>query len=162
LTLYPDDPLAPEAGLSLVSAWLDLKDFAQASELGGRCSARFPAPRLSGSFRSARAVAGWSLRHHDEAGPAPRPTPAAGYVDDDGRRRPSDNRALAWYILGQIHHARRDAAKAEECYEKVAAEFQDAREALQSLRERELALPEVTIARPGETARVELRSRNLA
>ena len=64
-------------------------------------------------------------------------------------------------LAGQIHHARRDAAKAIECYEKVSEQFADAREALQGIRERQLALPEVTLARPGQGAAVAVVSRNL-
>jgi alpha-2-macroglobulin len=161
LTLFSDDPLAPEAGLSLVSAWLSLEDYPATSTLAGQLARRFPTPRFSDPFLYSKAVAEWSLGHDDAAVALLERIATVEYVDDAGRKTPSVNRALAWYILGQIRHARRDAAKAIECYEHVADQFADAREALQSLRERQLALPELTIARPGEPALLKVTSRNL-
>jgi hypothetical protein len=161
LAFYPEDPLAPEAGLSLVSAWLSLQDFAQASELAGALARRFKEPRFSDPFLYSRAVAEWSLGHDDVAMQMLERIATVEYVDAAGRKTPSVNRALAWYILGQIHHARREADLAVACYEKVKEQFQDAREALQGIRERELALPEVSLARPGEKAKLSISSRNL-
>ncbi len=161
LTLYPEDPIAPEAGLSLVSAWLSLKEFGHASELAGSLANRFREPRFADSFLYSRAVAEWALGHDDAATQMLERIATVEYADASGRKVPSVNRALAWYILGQIHHARREADAACACYEKVAEQFQDAREALQGIRERQLALPEVTLARPGEKAQVKLTSRNL-
>jgi tetratricopeptide (TPR) repeat protein len=161
LAFQPDDPLAPEAGLGLVSAWLSLQDYAAASELAGKLAQRFADPRFADSFLYSKAVAEWSLGHDDVATGLLERIATVEYTDTTGHRTPSANRALAWYILGQIHHARREAAAAVACYEKVAEQFPDAREALAGIRERTLALPEVTIARPGEKAKVTLTSRNL-
>ncbi len=161
LSLHPGDPLAPEAGLSLVSAWLSLEDYAQGSALAGRLAKRYAKPRFADSFLYSKAVAEWSLGHVDDAVQLLERIATVETVDESGRKAPSVNRALAWYILGQVHHARRDAAKAIDAYERVADQFADAREALQALRERQLVLPELSIARPGEPAQVTVSSRNL-
>ena len=67
---------------------------------------------------------------------------------EDGRRRPSENRDLALYILGQIHHARREPAQAA-TYGRVRTLFADAAEALAGFRGG-IALDEVTTVRTGE------------
>lgn len=161
LTLHPGDPLAPEAGLALVSAWLTLEDYTETSALAGRLAKRYAKPSFADSFLYSKAVAEWSLGHDDDAVKMLERIATVETVDESGRKEPSVNRALAWYILAQVHHAKRDAAKAIEAYEKVAEQFADAREALQALRERQLALPELSISRPGEPARLKVTSRNL-
>ncbi|MSR45831.1 MAG: hypothetical protein EXS13_01970 [Planctomycetes bacterium] len=157
----PADPLAPEAGLALVSAWLELDNWEQAASLSERLARRFPEPRFSDSFLYSKAVAEWSLGHDDAAKTLLERIAAAEYVEAGGKRVPSKNRELAWYILAQIHHARRDADGAARYYEKVAGGYPDAREALQGLRERRLELPEVTTARPGEKAALAITAKNL-
>jgi len=122
---------------------------------------RFREPRFADSFHYSKAVAEWSLGHDDAAMKMLERIATVEYVDEAGRRTPSVNRALAWYILGQIHHARREAEQACACYERVAEQFPDAREALLWIRERQLSLPEVTLARPGEKAALVVTSRNL-
>jgi hypothetical protein len=156
------DPLAPEAGLGLVAAWLGLDQWEAASTLADRLAKRFKEPRFADSFLYSKAVAEWSLGRDDSATALLERIAAAEYVEPGGRKMPSVNRDLAWYILAQIAHAKRDAAAAEGWYEKVAADFPDAREALEGLRERRLTLPEVTTARPGQKASLVLSSRNLA
>ncbi len=162
LAFSPSDPLAPEAGLGLVTAWLAIEEWEAASGLAERLAKRWSEPRFADSFLYSKAVAEWSLGHDDAARALLERIAVAEYVDASGRKVPSVNRDLAWYILAQIHHARRDAAAAMRCYEKVAGAFPDARDALHGLRERLLELPEVTSARPGEKPQVELRSKNLA
>jgi hypothetical protein len=82
-------------------------------------------------------------------------------VDEGGAERRSENRDLALYILGQIHHARQEFGDAARFYERVANVFADAREALADFRERRLALDEVTTFKPGEAVKVTVRHRNL-
>ncbi|MCA8982073.1 MAG: hypothetical protein KDC14_18725, partial [Planctomycetes bacterium] len=85
----------------------------------------------------------------------------AVYTDAKGREHPSENRDLALYLLGQIHHARQEFAEATEYYERVAELFSDAQEALAGFRSQRVELDEVTEAVPGEDVTVELRHRNL-
>ena len=158
----PADPLAPEAGLSLVAAWLTLGNWEQAATLAERLARRFPEPRFADSYLYSRAVAEWALGRDDVARELLERIAAAEYVEAGGRKVASQNRELAWHILGQIHHARRDGEAAARFYEKVAASVPDAREALAGLRERRLELPEVTTALPGGKVALALTAKNLA
>ncbi len=162
LAFAPSDPLAPEAGLALVSAWLSLADWDSASALAERLAKRWKEPRFADSFLYSKAVAEWSEGHDDVARSLLERIATADYVDAAGHHTPSINRDLAWYILAQIHHARRDATAAALCYERIAEAFPDAREALQGIRERVLSLPEATSARPGQKATIAVTSKNLA
>ncbi len=162
LALYGDDPLAADAGLNLVSAFLELEDYETTSALAGELAGRFTKPEFTDAFLYTRAVAEWSLSREDEAVRLLEGIAAAEYPDARGVARPSPNRDLALYILGQIFHARRDVARAAEYYARVEQQFRDARETLLDLREKRIGLPEVTTARPGEPVRLELEFRNVA
>src|SRR5262249_29166804 len=62
--------------------------------------------------------------------------------------QPSPNKWQAVYILGQIHDARLEPARALDYYRRVADRFSDAAGAVKSLTRKELKLPEVSVIRP--------------
>lgn len=161
LALYPQDPRAPEAALAMVGAFLELEDFERTASLSGEFAGVFAKPRHADSFAYTQAVAQWYLGEEDRALAQLERIAAAEYAGDGGARVPSENRDLALYILGQIHHARRDSDRAEEYYERVDEIFSDAAEALVSLRERRLELAELTTISPGKPAEVEITWRNV-
>jgi uncharacterized protein YfaS (alpha-2-macroglobulin family)/outer membrane protein assembly factor BamD (BamD/ComL family) len=161
LTLYHADPLAPEAGLNLVAAYLDLEDFETGVTLAQEMSGRFEKPRFQDAFRYSEAVAQWYMGKDDAAVRTLRGIADAQYKASNGAMVQSENRDLALYILAQIHHARRNFSEAAEYYEQVAAVFPDARDVLQGFQAKQIALDEVTEVRPGKTAEVELRYRNI-
>ncbi len=161
LALHSLDPQAPEAGLDLMTAHLSLDDYATASKLGGELADAYAEPRFADAFRYSRAVAEWYLGHDERAIELLEHIASAEYTAADGKKTPSPNRDLALYILGQIHHARQEFGKAAEYYERVQTLFADAREALASLHEKSISLPEVTNARPGEKTTLEIAHRNL-
>jgi hypothetical protein len=68
--------------------------------------------------------------------------------------RPSPNKWEATYILGQIHDARRQPAKALEYYKQVAERFSDAAGAIRAMTRKDLKLPEVTVLRPASRPEV--------
>ncbi|MCP3918095.1 MAG: outer membrane protein assembly factor BamD [bacterium] len=161
LGLYPTDPIAPDAGLNLVSAWLSLEDNETASALAGDLARRFDEPRYADAFLYTRAVAEWYLGNESNAVGLLERIAKATYPDANGKQQPSQNRDLALYILGQIHHARQEAPEATKYYERVKDLFPDAREALAGFRQKEIGLPEVTTARPGEEVAVMLTHKNV-
>jgi tetratricopeptide (TPR) repeat protein len=161
LTMYHADPLAPEAGLNLVAAYLDLEDFETGVTLAQEMSERFEKPRFKDAFRYSKAVAQWYMGKDDDAVRTLRGIADAQYQAPNGAMVMSENRDLALYILAQIHHARREFSEAAEYYEQVAAIFPDARDVLEGFRAKQIALDEVTEVRPGKTAEVELRYRNI-
>jgi len=161
LAMHPTSPLAPDAGLNLVSAYLGLPDYETAAELAGEMAELYTEPRFADAFLYTRAVARWHLGREEEALEALQRIAAAEYPDEQGRKHPSENRDLALYILGQIHHARQDAETASEYYRRVEDLFADAREALVDFKRQTLVLEEVTTARPGEAIELELTHRNV-
>ncbi len=161
LALYSGDPLADEAGLSLVSTYLAMRDFETAAELAERLGQRVQQDRFQDHFLYAQAVAEWSAGHLDRAIQLAGRVAESTAMGDDGREQPSENRSLALYILGQIHHAQQKPTEAIRYYEQVKEEFSDAREAIAYFREQRLDLAEVTTAAPGDSLALELRHRNL-
>jgi tetratricopeptide (TPR) repeat protein len=162
LALHPRDPQAPEAGLNLMTAYLALEDYGRAAQLGGELSKCFTEPRFADAFLYSSAVARWYLGEDQAAVGLLERIATAETTDESGRKSASPNRDLALYILGQIHHARREFGLAAGYYERVSQIFADARDTLDALREKHIALPEITRVRPGEKARLELSHRNVA
>ncbi len=160
-SLYARDPLAADAGLDLVSAHLDLEDYEDAAARAREMARRFPDPHWADTFAYTEAVAAWYLGRDGEARELLTRVAEALYVDEGGAERRSENRDLALYILGQIHHARQEFGDAAQYYERVSEVFADAREALADFRERRLALDEVTTFKPGEKVKLTVKHRNL-
>jgi hypothetical protein len=161
LAMYHDDPLAPEAGLNLVTAFLDLEDFETGVTLAQEMGERFEKPRFRDAFGYSEAVGQWYLGKEDAAIKRLRAIVDARYTQPDGTDRPSENRELALYILAQIHHARRKFDEAADYYTQVENVFADAREVLSGFRAKHIVLDEVTEVRPGRAAELELRYRNI-
>jgi hypothetical protein len=162
LAMHPRDPLAPEAGLNLVNAYLGIEDYARTAELGRELAPVYAEPRYADAFLYAAAVAEWNRGDDAAAQQLLKRIAEATYKDAAGVEQPSPNRDLSLYILAQIHHARQEFGSAAEYYQKVEALFADAREALAGIREKRIALPEVTTARPGAKVVVPLTYRNVA
>lgn len=161
LAFYPRDPRAPDAGLALVSAILELEDFERTAVLAGEFASVFEEPHYADGFAYTQAVAQWYLGEEDKALAQLARIAAVEYATDGGQMSPSENRDLALYILGQIHHARRETDKAESYYEQVKDVFSDAAEALASLRQKRLEVAELTTVMPGERAQLEITWRNV-
>lgn len=156
LSLYANDPLAPQAALGVVSAQLDLENYARVAELSETMAALYEEPRYADAFLYSRAVAQWYLGEDDAAEALLAGIGESTWVDAGGVRRPSENRELALYILAQIFHARRDFDRALASYERVEDDFADAREILEEFRAKRLELAEVTETKVGEATVLEL------
>ncbi|MCP4770763.1 MAG: tetratricopeptide repeat protein [Planctomycetes bacterium] len=161
LSLYADDPTAPDAALNMVSAYLDLEDFENASRLSAEFAARYEEPRFNDAFVYTQAVAEWTMGNDKKSMKLLQGIADAVYKDANGRESHSENRELALYILGQIHHAKRDFVSAATYYEKVSTVFADAGLVLEGFRRRGLMVDEVTEVSPGEKAKFELHYRNI-
>ncbi|RTZ90040.1 MAG: hypothetical protein DSY81_09965 [Bacillota bacterium] len=161
LYTHGDDPTAPDAGLNLVSAFLDLEDWRRAADESGTLAMVFKDSRHLDSFRYTRAVALWSLDQEQEALQLLQQIVDARYETPSGNTRTSENRDLALYIIGQIHHAANQTEAASKYYEQVVDYFEDARASLARFRSRELELDEISDFRPGDPVNIELRYRNI-
>lgn len=161
LSMYPESPLAPEAALNLVSAYLGLEDYETTAALAGEMASVYDEPKFKDAFLYTQAVAEWYLGHNEVGARYLQQIADAEYPTKSGATEPSENRDLALYILGQIRHAQRDFEGAAEYYERVADLFVDAKEALAGFNEKQLSVEEVTSARPGEPIAFELEYKNL-
>src|SRR6185437_15146633 len=117
-------------------------------EAAGRFAALYPKSEFLDSFQYSEALANFHLGQHDRAVQVAEKIAAATYKDASGVDQPSPNKWQAVYILGQIHDARREPARALAYYQRVAERFSDAAGAVKALTRKELKLPEVSVIRP--------------
>ena len=142
------NPMADEASLALVGAFIELEDFEAAVRLSARFAKVFPRSGYLDSFQYSEALGDFHLGRYDRAIEVAETIARATYKDAAGADQPSPNKWQAIYILGQIHDARRQPARALEYYRQVADRFTDAASAIQSYTHKELKMPEVTVLRP--------------
>ncbi len=156
LAQSPDNPIADEASLALVNAFLELENYETVVRLAERYTETFESSRYLDSFRFSAALGEFRLGNYDDAISVAETIATATYRE--GRQEaPSPNKWQALYILGQIYHARRDARKAVSYYEQVADRFSDASGSIRQLTREELGLDEVTRIHPSALAPIARR-----
>lgn len=148
LALYPESAIADEAAYSLANAYLDLDQFDAALAKADRFAKRFAGSKWLDRFRYIEALAQFNLGKFEQARELADQVAKATFKDEQGVERPSPNRSLALYIIGQIYHAQGDKAKALEFYKKVKEQFSDAAEAIGYFENKFVKLPELTIFHP--------------
>ena len=152
LSQSPRNPLVDEASLALLGAYLELEDFDSVVKLAPRFAGLYPKSTFLDSFQYSEALGRFSLGQYDRAIEVAEAIARATYKDANGLDQPSPNKWQALYILGQIHDARRNPAKAVEYYKQVADRFADASGAVKALTRKDLKLPEVSLVRPSGVA----------
>jgi len=167
LTLTPDDPLADEANLAILSDLASLDADKTVVSVAQRAARLYPKSRFLDSFQFAEALARFDLGEMDEAVAIARKISETVYEEPGGVKRPSPNRNQAIYIMAQIFDARADFPKALDSYRQVSGEFPDAAVAIKALERKHLSLPEVTVvpttAAGGPVkAKIEVSHRNVA
>ena len=148
LARSPRNPIADEASLALVGAYIELEDFEAVVRLSSRFAKLYPRSSYLDSFQYSEALGDFHLGRYDRAIEVAGAIARATYKDAAGADQPSPNKWQAVYILGQIHDARRQPARALEFYKQVADRFSDAASAIQSYTRKGLKMPEVTVVRP--------------
>ncbi len=147
LSQSPNSPMADEASLALVAAFLDLEDYESVAKLAGRFARTFPRSTLLDSFQYSEALGNFHLGRYDRAVELAEKIARSVYKDAGGADQPSPNKWQAVYILGQIFDARRAPGKALEYYRQVTDRFTDAASAVEFYTRKELKMPEVTVVR---------------
>jgi tetratricopeptide (TPR) repeat protein len=147
LAQSPRNPMADEASLALVGAFIELEDFKSVVRLAGRFAKVYPKSTYLDSFQYSEALADFHLGQYDRAVEVAGTIARATYKDAAGAEQPSPNKWQALYILGQIYDARRQPAKALEYYRQVADRFTDAAGAITSFTRKDLKVPEVSVVR---------------
>lgn len=161
LATHSADPLAPDAALNLVTAYISLEDYERASALAGEMAALYTEPEYADSFGYSRAVSEWYLGNDSAALELLDTIAQAEYSEADGSTHASENRDLALYILAQIHHARQEVGDAVAYYGRVEDVFADAKHALLGLQHQSISMEEVTHVAPGERVELVLKHRNI-
>ena len=168
LARSPRNPLADEASLALVGDFLELEDFDSVVKLSERFAKLYPKSSFLDSFQYSEALGRFHLGEYDRAVDVATAIAKATYQDPNGVDQPSPNKWEALYILGQIHDARRQPAKAIAFYNQVSDRFTDAAAAVKALTRKALAFPEISTvrpdpaAKPADAAKVKLDYRNIA
>jgi tetratricopeptide (TPR) repeat protein len=150
LALYPESPIADEASYSLANAYLDLDDFQTVVRRTEQMIELFPKSKWLDRYRYIQALAFFNLADFERARELAQQVAEATYRDEQGVVRPSPNKWLALYIIGQIYHAQGKTADALDFYKKVKEHFSDAAEAISYFEQKFAELPEVTIFHPDQ------------
>jgi tetratricopeptide (TPR) repeat protein len=148
LSQSPNSPMADEASLALVGAFLELEDYKEVVKLAGRFAKLYPKSSFLDSFQYSEALADFHLGQYDRAVEVAEAIARATYKDAAGADQPSPNKWQALYILGQIFDARRVPGKALDYYRQVADRFTDASSAIQFYTRKDLKVPEISVIRP--------------
>jgi len=151
MSLYPRNPLTDDAAFSRVNLTLDRKTYEASVYLCRQYLKRFPESDFVSSFKYMEALGFFSMLRYNEAIAAAREV-AEGESED---------RDLAIYILGQIHHAKQNPGLAVSYYKRVQNKFPDAGEAAAYFERKEISLQEVSAFRPDEPVEIELTYRNV-
>lgn len=154
LARTPKSPLADEASLALVGAFLELGDDEAVVKLSARFAKLYPKSTFLDSFQYSEALGDFHLGRYDQAIAVAEAIAKATYKDTNGVEQPSPNKWQATYILGQIYDARRQPGKALDYYRQVAEQFTDAAGAVRSFTRKDLKLAEVTVVRPAAAPEV--------
>jgi tetratricopeptide (TPR) repeat protein len=163
LTAYPDDPAADQAAFAGANALLELKAYQQATDSCNRYAVRYPKSDLLDSYWYIIGYCDFATGKHEAALEMCRKVAEATRINKTtGQVEESPNKHRAIYILGQVYHSLGQAAAAIREYGRVADRFADAKEAIDYFVRKAIALPEVTMVKPGEPAEVELKFRNVA
>ena len=163
LTAFPDDPAADQASFAAANALLELKRFDDAAAACARYATRYPKSDLLDSYWYMIGYCDFAGGRHEQALAMCRKVAEAQRTDPKtGVAAESVNKHRAIYILGQVHHSLGRAADAIREYRRVEDRFADAKEAVQYFVRKAIELPEVTTIKPGATAEVELKFRNVA
>ncbi|MBI4862713.1 MAG: tetratricopeptide repeat protein [Candidatus Riflebacteria bacterium] len=155
----PGSPMADEATFALAQACLDDEQQDDARRWAEAGERRYPRSRLKDAFLY---IQGWALFEKGDHERALRLlTPVAQDVFPGSGGQASESRALATYLIAQIHHTMGCVKEALELYRKVSDQFADARETAEELSRKEVACPEVTRVDPGRPVEVPVTVRNL-
>lgn len=161
LLRHPDDGDADEVLFTLASVALEAQQLDEALRLLARAQKAYGESEWLDDFLYLEGYAHFLKGEPDEALKRLVRVAEGTFPVGAGRRGRSDSRWLATFLMGQIHHAAGRPGKALVEYGKVERRFPDAKEAADFFRDKRLALPEVTVVKPGESSKIEIALRNL-
>ena len=156
-------PSADQAAFAAANVLLDLKEYGPAAAACERYALRYPKSTLLDNYWYLTGYCRFVLGQPQAALEMCRKVaehtsrdPASGEIQE------SPNKWQAIFILGQIYHSQGQAEEAIREYRRVEDRFLDARQSIDYLLGRRIALPELTTLRPGKAVELELKFRNIA
>ena len=152
LAQSPRDPLADEASLALVGAFLELEDFESVVRLSRRFAKLYPKSTYLDSFQYSEALGDFHLGQYDRAIEVAETIAAATYKDAERRGSAQPEQVAGPLHPGPDLRCPTEPARALDYYRQVADRFTDAAGAIKSLTRKELKLPEVSVIRPAAPA----------
>ncbi|MBN2325688.1 MAG: tetratricopeptide repeat protein, partial [Candidatus Omnitrophica bacterium] len=161
LALYPNNPMADEAGYTLINLWLDQRNFAHVSELAESFARRYPKSLYLDSFDYLCAYALFQLERYDEALQLAKKVSETEYPAPGGGVRKSEEANAAILMAGKILHAAGNLDQALEEYNRVKEAFGDAGKSIEFLTQKGLKVDDLSIFRMGDPASVSIEYKNL-
>jgi tetratricopeptide (TPR) repeat protein len=159
--LYPENPTTDEAAFALSNTYLSREAHTETMGLTERFRKIFPTSSYLDAYEYIQALAAFALEKYGEAMRLCRQVAEGKYFNERKEKVESTNKDLAVFIMGQIHHALGEAAKALDRYKAIEEKFPDAREAIQNFQRVAMTVPEVTTVKPGELTQVKVSFRNV-
>ncbi len=161
LTLYPNNPIADEAGYTLINLWLDQQNYEKVNQLTTAFAKRYPQSTYLDSYDFLRAYALFQLEQYTQALQQAEKVSTEEYPAPGGAVQRSEEADNAVHMAGKILHASGELDRALEQYERVKESFGDAAESIEYLTNKGLEVDEVSIFRKQEPATITIRHKNL-
>ncbi|MFB3785819.1 MAG: MG2 domain-containing protein [bacterium] len=161
LALYPKNPVADEAGYTLINLWLDQKNYETVARLAASFAKRYPQSTYLDSYDYLAAYALFQLERYTSALELAQKVATQKYPAEGGGQKPSDEANTAILMSGKILHAAGELDRALAEYERVKQAFGDAGQSIAYLTEKGLKIDGVTLVHGDDPATVTLRHKNL-
>lgn len=161
LALYPTNPVADEAGYTLINLWLDQNNHEMVSRLSQTFAERYPKSTYLDSFDYLTAYALFQQETYQMALEYAQKVASEDYPAPGGGLRKSDDVNTAVLMAGKILHAAGELEKALDEYEKVKQSFSDANMSIDYLTEKGIRLEDVVMLNNNEPSKLTLKSKNV-
>ena len=161
LALYPNHPIADEAGYTLINLWLDQKNYETVARLCETFSKRYPKSTFLDSYDYLSAYSLFQLERYEDALKFAQKVSTSEYPAPGGGVKKSDDTPGAILMAGKILHTSGELDKALKEYERVKESFFDAFQSIEYLTEKGLEIDDVQTFKTGEPASITLRHKNM-
>jgi len=161
LALYPKNPVADEAGYTLINLWLDQKNYETVARLAASFAKRYPQSPYLDSYDYLAAYALFQLERYTPALELAQKVATQKYPAEGGGQKPSDEANTAILMSGKILHAAGELDRALAEYERVKQAFGDAGQSIAYLTVKGLKIDGVTVIPGDDPATVTVRHKNL-
>ncbi|MBD3267663.1 tetratricopeptide repeat protein, partial [bacterium] len=161
LALYPTNPMADEAGYTLINLWLDQKNHSRVADLAASFAKRYPQSVFLDSFDYLQAYALFQMENYNEALELAKQVSTQEYPAPGGGMRKSEEANTAILMAGKILHAAGRLDEALDEYTRVKESFGDAGKSIAYLQEKGLSMDDLTTFKTRESASITIKHKNL-